>query len=206
MEIRVIIHKVINKLLKKKQINKFNSKNKEVYITFDDGPEPGITDFVLDQLNKYSFNATFFCRGDNASNYPLLLKKIVDDGNIIANHTYSHLHAYCCSAKQYVADVDEADRVLHTNYFRPPYGSITLLTWIVLKKKYKFFYWSLNSGDSDMDRFDYKKSFESLQQTQPGDIVLFHFCKKHEKETRELLPSYLNWLYKNGYTSKAITI
>ena len=173
-----------------------------IYLTFDDGPEPDITEFVLDELKRYNFKATFFCRGDNAEKQPSLLQRIKDEGHTIANHTYSHLHAFDVSAKKYAADVDKANNILHTNVFRPPHGSLTLGSWLRIQKANHIYFWSLNSGDSDMEKYDYNRSIEILKnRTKAGDIVLFHFCHKHERETMELLPEYLRWLKINGYKS-----
>lgn len=176
-----------------------------VFLTFDDGPEPGITEFVLDELKKYSFKATFFCRGDNAEKYPELLQRIKNEGHVIGNHTYSHQHAFTCSTKDYCSDVEKANIILNASIFRPPHGSYTLFTYLELKNKFKSYYWSLNSGDSDMEKYDYNRNINSLKsRTRTGDIILFHFCQKHERETRELLPKYLDWLNEQGYTSKSI--
>lgn len=186
-------------------ISKVKTFNKVVFLTFDDGPEPYITEFVLDELKKYSFKATFFCRGDNAVKYPDLLQRIKNEGHTIANHTYSHLHAFDVSAKEYAADVDKANNILHTNIFRPPHGSLSFGAWLRIHKGNHIYFWSLNSGDSDMERYNYKHSLETLKtKTTAGDIVLFHFCHKHERETIELLPEYLQWLNDNLYKSKAL--
>ena len=200
------IKRIINHLLIGFQYRRIPNNNNAVFLTFDDGPEPGITEFVLDELAKYNFKATFFCRGDNVEKYPELLNRIKKDGHAIGNHTYSHVHSFNCNFKEYCADVDKADRVLNTPLFRPPHGSHTLLTFLRLKKRYKSYFWALNSDDSAMNRFDYYKSIDMLKnQTKVGDIVLFHFCHKHEKETRVLLPEYLKWLSNNGLCSQSIT-
>lgn len=200
-----LIKRIINHILKRFQYKRIPNNNNAVFLTFDDGPEPGITEFVLDELAKYKFKATFFCRGDNAEKYPELLDRIKKDGHAIGNHTYSHINSFNCSIKEYCADVDKADRVLNTPLFRPPHGSHTLLTFLRLKKRYKSYFWALNSDDSAMNRFDYYKSIDMLKNhTKVGDIVLFHFCHKHEKETRILLPEYLKWLFDNGYKSNAL--
>lgn len=182
-----------------------NTPDKSVFLTFDDGPEPGITEFVLDELKSYGFKATFFCRGDNAEKYPELLERIKSGGHTIANHSYSHIHSFDMSGKEFAEDVHRCDPVLNTNLLRPPHGSLRLSAWLRLRKEYKIFFWSLNSGDSDMESFNYERSITSLKnRTKPGDIVLFHFCHKHEKETRELLPVYLQWLKDNGYKSNRL--
>lgn len=186
-------------------VTSISTTTRTVFLTFDDGPELGITEFVLDELNKYGFKATFFCRGGNAEKNPLLIERIRQEGHSIANHTYSHIHSYNMGGKEYAKDVHRCDSVLKTKLFRPPHGSLKLSAWLRLRKDYKIFFWSLNSGDSDMERYDYERSICTLKsRTKPGYIVLFHFCHKHEKETRELLPVYLKWLNEHGYKSDAL--
>ena len=201
----VILKRIFNRLIRHFMISQINSSDKDVYLTFDDGPEPVITEFVLDELNKYGYKATFFCRGDNAQKYPELLQRIKDEGHSIGNHTYSHLHAFDVSAKKYSINVDMAKNILHTNVFRPPHGRLTLGTWLRIHKDNHIYFWSLNSGDSDMEKYDYNRSIGTLKnRTKAGDIVLFHFCHKHSHETMELLPIYLKWLNENLYKSKAL--
>ena len=201
----ITLKKIINRILKLFQVSHIQTKDKVVYLTFDDGPEPGICEFVLDELRKYGFKATFFCRGDNAEQYPELLSRIINEGHSIGNHTYSHLHAYSVSSKQYLDDIEKANQILHAKLFRPSFGSFTLATWLLLKYKYKIIYWSLGSGDSNLDNFDFELSYQNLiNHTSSGDIVLFHFCNLHEKDTRVILPAYCKWLKSNGFVSSSI--
>lgn len=201
----MLFYKFFNYFLKKAQISSVNVSSSVVFLTFDDGPEPGIAEFVLDELGKYGYKATFFCRGDNAEKYPHLMERIRREQHAIGNHTFSHLHAYDSSTSEYIKDVMRADEVLHTTLMRPPHGSLTLRTWIKLRNRFSIFFWSLNSGDSDLKHFNFDRSISTLcSQTKPGDIVLFHFCHRHENETRKLLPAYLKWLYDNGYKSLAL--
>lgn len=205
MIISILPNKIINRILKLFQVSHISTNDKVVYLTFDDGPEPGICEFVLDELRKYGFKATFFCRGDNAEQYPELLSRIINEGHSIGNHTYSHLHAYSVSSGQYLDDIERANQVLHSTLLRPPFGSLTLTTWLSLKSKYRIIYWSLGSGDSNLNNIDFEHSCQNLiSNTTSGDIVLFHFCKLHEKETRVILPVYCKWLKANGFVSNAI--
>lgn len=200
-----IFQKLINRLLKYFQVSHIPSKEKVVYLTFDDGPEPGICEFVLDELRKYGFKATFFCRGDNAEHYPELLLRIISEGHSIGNHTYSHLHAFSVSSKQYIDDIERANQVLHSSHLRPPFGCLTLMTWLSLKSKYRIIYWSLGSGDSNLEKFDFEQSYNNLiNNSSSGDIVLFHFCNLHEKETSILLPAYCKWLKENNFIGKSL--
>ena len=204
MKISLFCKKTVNYFIKHLMITKLSNENKIVYLTFDDGPDTGITEFVIDQLELYGFTATFFCKGENAEKYPYLLQRILVSGNSIANHTYSHMHPFNYNCNQYVNDVEKARLFLDTNIFRPPHGSLTFKTWLKLRKKYRIFYWSINSGDSDLGNYDFERSMKNLTKTKSGDVILFHFCNKHANETRELLPKFLQWLALHGYTSKAI--
>lgn len=197
--------KIINRLLRCSEICHISSPPKTIYLTFDDGPESGITEFVLEELDMYGFKGTFFCRGDNAELNPELLKNLRERGHSIGNHTYNHIHAYEVSTEEYLEDVNKANTILHASLFRPPHGSLTFRTFLKLYKKYRIVFWSLNSGDSDLDRFVFDHAISQLEaKTKSGDIVLFHCCNRHEKETRKLLPVYLKWLDEHGYQCVAI--
>ena len=199
------INLIINKVLHLFEIRRIKTKEKVIYLTFDDGPEPDITEFVLEELRKYNAKATFFCKGENAGKYPDLLKSITADGHTLGNHTYSHINCLNTTTKEYMTDVEKADKIINSNLFRPPWGCINISTYLKLIKKYKIVYWSLISGDTDLNKFDEEKSLNRLKsETRSGDIVLFHFCLRHEKETKVLLTKYLEWIYQNGYRSEAI--
>lgn len=196
--------RIINRILVQREIKSIPSKEKVVFLTFDDGPEEGITEFVLNELDKYGYKATFFCRGDNALKYPHLLKKLREKGHSLGNHTYSHLFAFGTNAKEYAKDVAKADAILHTSLMRPPHGSLTFRSWWKLRH-YKIVFWALNSEDSSLSKFCYDQAIDKLKtKTRSGDVVLFHFCHRHEKETRKILPAYLAWLHESGYDGKAI--
>lgn len=196
---------IINRILHLFEIRRIKTKEKVVFLTFDDCPEPDITEFVLTELRKYNAKATFFCKGENAEKYPDLLRSITADGHTLGNHTYSHINCLNTQTKKYMADVEKADKIINSKLFRPPWGCMNVSTYLKLIKKYKIVYWSLASGDTDMDKFDEEKSLNRLKsETHNGDIVLFHCCLRHEKETRPLLIKYLEWIYQNGYRSEAI--
>jgi len=196
----------INRLLHLFEVRRVNKKGKTVFLTFDDGPEPQITEFILTELAKYGAKATFFCRGDNAEKYPLLLNQIVDEGHQIGNHTYNHINSFFSNTGDYIRNVRKADSVLNTNLFRPPWGSLSFSAFCKLTKKYKIVYWSLSSGDSELDKFSKEISLRILKnKTRPGDVILFHCCQRHMNETIQVLPEYLRWLSINGYNSEIIT-
>lgn len=201
-----ILKRVVNRFLMRNFcLNKIQTDERVVYLTFDDGPEEGITEFVLDMLAEYDFKATFFCKGACAEQNPQLVDRIRQSGHRLGNHTYSHIPAYVQDGKSYVEDVYRADNVLKSAYFRPPNGCLTLYSWWKLRKRFRVIYWSVASGDwVKEEALDVDKCMVALRRTKPGDIVLFHFCKELEYGTRQLLPLYLQWLRDNHFISEAL--
>lgn len=190
--------------MKKCKSNK-NFDKSAIYLTFDDGPEPGITEFILDELKKYNAKGTFFCKGENCVNNPSLAARIKEEGHTIANHSFSHINGCQTPFGKYIEDVERCEEVTRTHLFRPPWGQLTFRLFFNLAKKYNILLWDIASGDTQMQNFDLTKNMQSLERnTRPGSIVLFHFCKTHENETRELLPLYLQYLDKNGYRMLAL--
>ncbi|UPT65916.1 MAG: polysaccharide deacetylase family protein [Sphingobacteriales bacterium JAD_PAG50586_3] len=109
-----------------------NSTDKEIYLTFDDGPQPGVTDWVLDILKEYNAKATFFCIGQNVVNHPALYQRIIADGHAIGNHTYNHLNGLKSGKDEYINNINKAAEVIDSELFRPPYGRLTLgqASWV----------------------------------------------------------------------------
>ena len=196
--------RLVNKLILKFCISKINKKGEYLFLTFDDGPEPGITEFILNELDKYKFKGTFFCTGKNAELHPELIQLILKRGHLIGNHSYSHKHAYLLNAKAYIEDINKAKEVIPSPIFRPPNGCLLFSAWLYLRKKFKIIYWSIDSGDWRKESFNTNRSLSDLKRSKAGDIILFHFSQDLSKGTIKLLPIYLNWMDKNGY--KSITL
>ncbi len=163
----------------------------KIYLTFDDGPHPEVTPFVLDCLSKYQMKATFFCIGKNVALHPELFKRIIEEGHSVGNHTQNHLNGWKSADHQYFDDIVEANRSIPSSLFRPPYGRAT---WFQLNclmssaAKMKIIMWTVLSGD-----FDPELSRESCcqnvrQNLQPGNIIVFHDSKKAEEKLRYALP------------------
>ena len=196
--------KLISQLLHLFEVRHISNSGRVVYLTFDDGPESGITEFILETLKQYGYKATFFCRGDNAQANTSLLQLIIQEGCAVGNHTFSHIHAFKTSTSSYISNVERADEVLHTSLFRPPWGAMTFSTFFHLHRRYKIIYWNRISGDTDLNNFNKERNLANLKKTQSGDIVLFHCCHRHEKETKQILPEYLKWLHEQKYECKVI--
>lgn len=200
------LQRFTNKVLHLLEVMQVNTSKKEVFLTFDDGPEGEITDFVLDELKKYNAKATFFCKGENVIKNRLQYERIIRDGHAVGNHTYSHINSFHTKTKDYVNDVMKADKVIHSHLFRPPWGSISLWAYLRLCGKFKIVYWSLMSGDTEGSSLDINLCMARLKsQTKSGDVVLFHSCFEHENETRKILPLYLEWLKQERYGCNVLT-
>ena len=198
-----IINKIRFHIIRKHSLNLLKSRpgfdKDAVYLTFDDGPEPCITEFILDELKKHEIKATFFCCGNNCVKNAKLLERIKEEGHSIANHTDSHINGYTTPFSTYIKDVERCESYIKTQTFRPPWGALTFKLYNKLRKNYRIVYWDIVSGDTEMENFNLNKAITNLKQnTKCGRIVLFHFCSKHEKETKQILPLYLEHIKKNN--------
>lgn len=176
-----------------------------LYLTFDDGPESGITEFVVDTLECYGVKATFFCCGRNVEKHPHLTEQLRAAGHTLANHTYSHINGLneCCDV--YLRDVDRADRLIASPLFRPPWGALTLRAYRKLRSKYDIVLWNIVSGDTKPEEVDVDKEVERMRkELRSGDIVLFHFCSKHAANTKAILPKFIEMALGEGYIFKMI--
>lgn len=186
----------------KKCIWKLNPAEDTVYLTFDDGPNPDTTPFVLEQLKKYDAKATFFCIGKNVVANPDLFQEIFDHGHLIGNHTQKHLNGWKTKTKDYLADIQEAKKHIPSLYFRPPYGKIKPAQIKALTKEIpgiKIIMWDILSGDFDTK----KQPQDCLQQVlfkfRSGSIIVFHDSNKAWERMSYVLPRILEHFKKKGY-------
>ncbi|QTD36758.1 polysaccharide deacetylase family protein [Polaribacter batillariae] len=186
---------------------RFSSDKKEIYLTFDDGPTPVITDFVLAELKKYQAQATFFCIGKNIKKYPEIFKRIISDGHSIGNHTQNHLNGWKSKNNIYIDDFLECDKVLQekTKLFRPPYGKIKKKQASeIFKRGYKIVMWSVLSADFDTAISEEKCLQNVLKNTKNGSIIVFHDSVKAAEKLRYALPKILKEFSKKGFVCKSI--
>jgi len=203
-----------------------NVQNKEIYLTFDDGPMPEITPWVLQNLSKYKAKATFFCIGENVKKHPKIFQKIISEKHSIGNHTYNHLNGWKTKKEEYLSNIEEAEislrssvgslwpsvktrttknKQLTTNLFRPPYGKIKInQSNKILKKGYDIIMWDVLSGDFDLSLSKEKCLKNVLKNTRSGSIVVFHDSEKAFKNLEYVLPKVLAYFTKKGYIFKAI--
>ncbi len=176
-----------------------------IYLTFDDGPMPEVTSWVLDLLKQFNAKATFFCVGDNAQKYPGLLKRIMDEGHAIGNHTYNHLNGWKTNDKEYFRNIQMATNVLPTKLLRPPYGRLKPSQLKVLRKRYHIIMWSVLTQDYDQ-KISPEQCLENAMNARNGDIVLFHDSIKARQNLEFALPLFLENYTKMGFEFRPILV
>lgn len=174
-----------------------------IYLTFDDGPHPQITPFVLDELKKYKAKATFFCIGKNVELYSDVYSRIIDEGHAVANHTFSHMNGFKSKDEQYLDDIYRAKKIIDSNLYRPPYGRITRFQQSCLslpRYNLKTIMWSVLSGDFDQGITKEKCLKNVLSNTKKGSIVVFHDSEKAAEKMMYALPEVLKYFSDKGFT------
>jgi peptidoglycan/xylan/chitin deacetylase (PgdA/CDA1 family) len=173
-----------------------------VYLTFDDGPLPQSTPFILDTLREYGARATFFMVGDNVRRYPELFKMIVDAGHQVGNHTYNHLGGLKHLTKTYIDNTEKANELIHSHLFRPPHGWMRPLEYYILRSRYKIVMWDLVTRDYSkwMTSEDIVNNVKTY--TRNGSIITFHDSLKSIDKLQTALPESLRWLRDEGYEFK----
>ncbi len=181
---------------------RMDPKEHSVYLTFDDGPIPQSTPFILDTLREYGVKATFFMVGDNVRKYPELYKRIVDEGHQLGNHTNHHLGAFKHWTITYVLDTHKANELIHARLFRPPHGWMRRSVYWWLRHEYKIIMW-------DVVTRDYSKWLTAddvlsnvKRYTRNGSIITFHDSLKSIDKLRIALPAAIKWLRDEGYEFK----
>lgn len=177
-----------------------------VYLTFDDGPIPEMTPWVLDVLDKYHIKATFFCVGDNVKKYPEVFQMISERGHLTGNHTFNHIQGLQYWTPNYIANVEKADGYIHSNLFRPPHGHMRLPQVLTLRRRYKIIMWDVVTRDYSW-RMSANGVFNVVKRyTRNGSILVFHDSLKAEPRIREALPRSIEWLLKEGYEFKLLNM
>ena len=192
------------RVLYPKAIWRMDPNEKAVYLTFDDGPIPEITPWVLDLLDTYNIKATFFMVGDNIRKHPETFQMVVDRGHRIGNHTFNHIRGFEYMTMNYLANTDKANETMKTDLFRPPHGHMRFAQYHVLKKYYKIIMWDLVTRDYSK-RVNGEQVFEIVKKyVRNGSIITFHDSLKAEKNMKYALPRSIEWLKEQGYEFKLL--
>lgn len=190
------------------------TKEKILFLTFDDGPVPGPTEFVLATLKKFDARATFFCIGDNVRKHPTVFAQIAEAGHSIGNHTFNHLRGWNYSTHDYCKNIELCERQINLNLqpptfnfqplFRPPYGRITRNQIRSLKESYRIIMWDVLTQDYFQSMSPERCLNGSLKATRPGSIIVFHDSLKAERNLNYILPRYLDYFSKQGFVFSAL--
>lgn len=182
---------------------RMDKDERAVYLTFDDGPIPRVTPWVLDILDKYGIKATFFMVGDNIRKHPDEFRMVVERGHRIGNHTFNHIRGLSYDINSYMDNTDKACKMMmNTNLFRPPHGYMSPRQYAELKKRYKIIMWDLVTRDYNR-KFTGEQILQKVKRyVRNGSIITFHDSLKSEENIRYALPKAIEWLKEQGYEFK----
>jgi peptidoglycan/xylan/chitin deacetylase (PgdA/CDA1 family) len=175
------------------------TSEKVVYLTFDDGPVPEPTKWVLDELIAHDVKATFFCIGENAKRNSDLLNRILDEGHSIGNHTYNHLNGWNTNLDEYIRNVELCSEVFSSRLFRPPYGRLTMKQFRKLRKKFQIVFWDVLSVDYDKNLSAADCINNVMNHVRPGSIIVFHDSLKAADRMKIALPEVIDRLKRMKY-------
>jgi peptidoglycan/xylan/chitin deacetylase (PgdA/CDA1 family) len=181
---------------------RMDKNDKAVYLTFDDGPIPESTPFILRTLEEHGIKATFFMVGDNVKKYPELYQQIVDAGHQVGNHTFNHLGGFKHWTTTYIINTFKANEYIHAHLFRPPHGWLRHSVYYWLSKEFRIIMW-------DVVTRDYSKWLTAndvvnnvKRYTRNGSIITFHDSLKSIDKLQTALPESIEWLKQQGYAFK----
>lgn len=185
-----------------KALWRMNKNEKAVYLTFDDGPIPTVTPWVLDLLDKYAIKATFFLVGDNVRKHPKEFQMILERGHKIGNHTFNHIMGPSYKASSYLQNVEKANLLIKSNLFRPPHGWMGYKQYHTLKKHYRIVMWDLVTRDYSK-RLNGEQVLNKVKHyARNGSIITFHDSLRSIEKLRYALPRSIEWLLQQGYKFK----
>lgn len=175
-----------------------------VYVTFDDGPHPEITPWVLEQLQAYNAKATFFCVGDNVRKFPDTYQQVLEAGHRTGNHTFNHLNGWKTPVKTYLENIRLCSEKVESDLFRPPYGKFTPLQLYRLKSRFKLVMWDILTRDFDASIPAERSLSFCLPRIEAGSVIVLHDSVKAEKNMKVMLPRLLEYCKQKGYTFEAL--
>ena len=183
------------------------TKENEIYLTFDDGPHPQVTQFVLDELKKYNAKATFFCIGKNVKEHFDIYKQIISEGHRPGNHTFNHLNGWKTADKKYLDDIKQAADIIDSPFFRPPYGRATKFQMKALQEdkfQLKTIMWDVLSGDFDEKITPENCYLNVVKYAKAGSIIVFHDSLKALPRLQYALPLVLRFFSEKGFVFKVL--
>lgn len=179
---------------------------KHIFLTFDDGPIPEVTPFVLDTLKAYQAKATFFCVGDNIQKHPQVFERVIAEGHTVANHTFNHLNGWKTEDTTYLQNIEACASCLPAGntLFRPPYGKVKKSQLEVIKLTHQIIMWDVLSYDFDATLSPETCLRKTQKYTREGSIIVFHDSLKAENNLKYVLPRYMDWAVGKGFIFSAL--
>ena len=177
---------------------------KIIYLTFDDGPIPEVTPWVLDMLDKYDAKATFFCVGENVEKHPSVFEQVLNAGHAVGNHTYNHLNGWETDILPYFHNVRNCARLVQSSLFRPPYGKLTPKQTQFLARHYRIVMWDVLSGDFDQEISKDDCLNNVILSARRGSVIVFHDSLKAESRMKYALPRVLEHFTAKGYRFESL--
>lgn len=196
--------RIIHKLSAQRLTWRMDKRKPELFLTFDDGPVPGLTRNILDILEEKQVPASFFCVGDNIRKYPGEFKSIINAGHTVGNHTFNHLNGWRTPNSIYLSNVRKFDQYYNSPFFRPPYGKIKPTQIRLLDQSYRIILWSILSGDFDFNTTPYKCFVNVTSFLHNGAIIVFHDNLKAKNSVLYALPRVIDYARKQGYEFRAL--
>lgn len=184
---------------------KITTTEKIIYLTFDDGPTPEITEWTLATLKSFNAKATFFCVGSNVVKYPEIFQQIISEGHAVGNHTHHHLNGWHTDKEIYFRNIKKCEEVVKSNLFRPPYGRIKKSQYELIKEEYQVIMWDVLSGDFDSNTTPEKCLSNVIDNTTEGAIIVFHDSLKAASNLKHTLPKVLAHFAEQGYRFEVIS-
>ena len=185
-----------------KALWRMNPDEKAVYLTFDDGPIPVVTPWVVELLGRYDIKATFFMVGDNVRKHPQEFRQVIEAGHRVGNHTFNHLKGVFTETNEYLDNVEKADALIHSKLFRPPHGMLRRSQYNELSKHYQFVMWDLVTRDYSK-RMNGEEVLANVKKyVRNGSIITFHDSLRSEENLKYALPRAIEWLLEQGYEFK----
>jgi len=188
------------KKFSRSMIWRLKTDKKEICLSFDDGPHPEITPWVLDQLKAVEAKAVFFCVGENVQRYPDVYARILAEGHLTGNHTHNHLNGWKSDSKKYLNNIAACAEEVKSSFFRPPYGMLKKSQARRIRKNYTIVMWDVLSGDFDRNTSPEKCLDNALRYTREGSVVVFHDSNKAKENLNYTLPKYLKEMIVRGFS------
>jgi len=180
------------------------ANDQKIYLTFDDGPTPGVTDRLLDLLKVHDVKATFFCIGKNVAENPELFLRILKEGHMVGNHTWDHSNSKYAKKGDFLSSIKKTEKLIHSKLFRPPYGRLSFKHAREVSKDYKIIMWSVLTGDFDAKITKEQCLDIALNYTKTGSIIVFHDSIKASEKMLYAVPLFIESCRKRGFKFSGI--